>query len=156
MISLPRLGISRWFLQYSSWFQVRCFGLGAKYHDSPGVNSEGEHVVDALVQWETDSGPVVVEVDSSEPGFQGVSRQGELIHAVEGKFESALQNVRNAAESALRIFRDEVLKPDSVDIEFGVKLNAAAGAVIAKTAAEAHLVVRLHWDSGSAGGHEDG
>jgi hypothetical protein len=107
--------------------------------------------VDALVRWETDSGSVVVEVDSSEPGFQGVTRAGDLISTAEGKFEDALRNVRNAAESALRIFRDEVLKPDSVDIELGVKLNAAAGAVIARCAAEAHLVVRLHWDAANAG-----
>jgi hypothetical protein len=97
---------------------------------------------------------VVVEVDSSDAGFQSVSRPGELIHTVEGKFEDALRSVRNAAESALRIFRDEALKPDSVDIELGVKLNASAGAVIARTAGEAHLVVRLHWDAGTAGGSE--
>ena len=31
------------------------------------------------------------------------------------------------------------------EIEFGVKLNAAAGAVIAKTSAEGHLTVKLTW-----------
>ncbi len=99
-----------------------------------------------LVRWETDEGPIVVEVDSKEPGFSSISRKpGETVHDVRERFEDALQNVRNAAQSALRMFRDDVLDPDDVEIEFGVKLNAAAGAVIAKTSAEGHLTVKLKW-----------
>ena len=33
----------------------------------------------------------------------------------------------------------------SVEIEFGVNINAVAGAVIVKTSAEAHLTVKLTW-----------
>jgi len=99
-----------------------------------------------LVRWETDEGPIVVEVDSKEPGFSSISRKpGEAVHDVRERFEDALQNVRNAAQSALRMFRDDVLDPDDVEIEFGVKLNAVAGAVIAKTSAEGHLTVKLKW-----------
>lgn len=100
-----------------------------------------------LMRWESDEGPVVVEVDSRDPGFRSVSRRGEggEIHDVEGRFESALGNVRGAAMSALRTFRDRALDPDTIELEFGVKLSAAAGAVIAKTAAEGHLMVKLTW-----------
>jgi hypothetical protein len=107
--------------------------------------------VDELVRWETDQGFVVVEVDSSDPGFRSVSRKpGQTIVDVKGRFEDALVNVRNAAQSALRTLRDDILDPDEIEIEFGIKLNAEAGAVLAKTAAEAHLAVRLTWSRAAA------
>jgi hypothetical protein len=102
--------------------------------------------VKELLRWESDQGPVVVEVDDHDAGFESISRSpGEVVHDVKGRFEDALTNVRGAAESALRTFRDDMLDPDEVEIEFGVKLNAAAGAVIAKTSMEGHLVVKLRW-----------
>lgn len=110
-----------------------------------------------LMRWESDEGPVVVEVDSRDPGFRSVARRGEdgEIHEVEGRFESALNNVRGAAISALRTFRDRALDPDAIELEFGVKLSAVAGAVIARTAAEGHLTVKLTW-SREAGSRQDG
>lgn len=99
-----------------------------------------------LVRWETEEGPVVVEVDSRDPGFKSVSRKSDgEIGEVQGRFEDALVGVRDAALSALRTFRDKTLDPHEVSLEFGVKLNVVAGAVIAKTAAEGHLVVKLTW-----------
>lgn len=108
-------------------------------------------VVNELVRWETDTGSVVVEMDRSQPGFQSVTRKpGEIIVDVKKNFEDALKNVRDAAVSALDVFRDEVLNPDQVEIEFGVKLSVAAGAVIASTAAEGHLTVKLSWSRETA------
>ncbi|GGV04826.1 hypothetical protein GCM10010245_10250 [Streptomyces spectabilis] len=103
------------------------------------------------MRWESDDGPVVVEVDSREAGYRSVSRRDEDgIREVEGRFEAALGNVRGAALSALRTFRERALDPDGIELEFGVKLSAAAGAVIAKTAAEGHLTVKLTWSKGDA------
>ncbi|TDC51011.1 hypothetical protein E1281_21180 [Actinomadura sp. KC345] len=98
-----------------------------------------------LVRWQTENGTVVVETDDREPGFQSVSRAGEMIHDAAGRFEDAFQNVRDAAEAALASLRGGALDPDAVELEFGVKLNAAAGAVIAKTSVEGHLKVKLTW-----------
>lgn len=102
-------------------------------------------VVNELVRWQTENGTIVVETDDQEPGFQSVSRTGQLIHDASGKFEDAFRNVRDAAESALASLRGGDLDPDAVELEFGVKLNAAAGAVIAKTSVEGHLKVKLTW-----------
>ncbi|WP_306336472.1 CU044_2847 family protein [Streptomyces sp. KL118A] len=109
-----------------------------------------------LIRWESDEGPVVVEVDSRDPGFRSVSRRGDAggIHEVEGRFESALNNVRGAAMSALRTFRDRALDPDTIELEFGVKLSAEAGAVIARTATEGHLTVKLTWARREVRGEE--
>lgn len=102
--------------------------------------------VTELLRWQTDHGPVVVEVDEQDAGFEAIRRSpDEVIHDAAGKFEDALANVRAAVVSALGTFRDDSLKPDDVEIEFGVKLNAEAGAVIAKTSLEGHLAVKLRW-----------
>lgn len=93
------------------------------------------------MRWQTDQGPVVVETREQHAGFA----PDEVVHDAAGRFEDALANVRAAAVSALATFRDDTLKPDDVEIEFGVKLDAGAGAVIARTSLEGHLVVKLRW-----------
>jgi hypothetical protein len=99
-----------------------------------------------LLRWETDDGSIVAEVDDDIPGgFQAVSLGADGIYEARIRFEKALENVRGAAEKALRIFRDDLLDPDGVEIEFGVKLKAAAGAILAKASSEAHLTVKLSW-----------
>ncbi|WP_327233776.1 hypothetical protein OG349_07070 [Streptomyces sp. NBC_01317] len=105
----------------------------------------------ALMEFSTDSGArVMVEVDRDAPGARPVSRGNSLAQA--GRtFDEALVGIRAAAESALAVFRDGPLKPDSVELEFGVKLMAEAGAVIAKSSAEGHLTVKLSWAPGSGG-----
>ncbi|MGW8060715.1 CU044_2847 family protein [Streptomyces ziwulingensis] len=101
--------------------------------------------MDGLVEFRTEDGArVVVEGVEDEDGARLVSRGDEPARAVR-TFEDSLDGVRAAAASALRVFRDGSLRPDSVELEFGVKLSAEAGAVIAKGAAEGHLVVRLTW-----------
>ncbi|MCL7375737.1 CU044_2847 family protein [Streptomyces sp. 35G-GA-8] len=106
----------------------------------------------ALMEFTTDSGAtVVVEVDRDTPGARPVARGNSLAQAGH-TFGEALQGIRSAAESALAVFRDGSLKPDGVELEFGVKLMAEAGAVIAKTSAEGHMTVKLSWNPGAVDG----
>lgn len=96
------------------------------------------------MRFETRTGTVVVEVADGDPGFELASRDG-VVHDAARKLESALQDVRAAAESTLEVFRGGVTRPDGIDVEFGVKLNAEAGAIIAKTSVEGHFTVKLSW-----------
>ncbi|MET9114191.1 CU044_2847 family protein [Streptomyces longwoodensis] len=101
----------------------------------------------ALVEFTTADG-VAVAVEAAEPprpGSRLVARDNGVVQASR-TFEGALEGVRAAAESALRVFRDGSLRPDGVEIEFGVKLSAETGAIIAKGTAEGHLVVKLSWN----------
>ncbi|MDX2924132.1 MULTISPECIES: CU044_2847 family protein [Streptomyces] len=101
--------------------------------------------MDGLVEFRTEDGVrVVVEGVEDEDGARLVSRGDGPARAAR-TFEDSLDGVRAAAASALRVFRDGSLRPDAVELEFGVKLSAEAGAVIAKGSAEGHLVVRLNW-----------
>jgi hypothetical protein len=106
--------------------------------------------MDGLMEFKTEDGAlVVVESVDDESGARLVSR-GEGPARAARTFEGALDGVRAAAESALRVFRDGSLRPDSVELEFGVKLSAEAGAVIAKGSSEGHLVVKLTWSPSAA------
>ncbi|MDG9721256.1 MULTISPECIES: CU044_2847 family protein [unclassified Streptomyces] len=125
--------------------------------------------MNGLTEFTTEDGVRVVVEDIQDPldGARLVSRgdgsrrpvsRGDGPAQAARTFEGSLEGVRAAAESALRVFRDGSLRPDSVELEFGVKLSAEAGAIIAKGSAEGHLVVRLSWspepepaDPGAAG-----
>ncbi|MEV5610547.1 CU044_2847 family protein [Streptomyces sp. NPDC052225] len=114
----------------------------------------GRHVdgMDGLVEFKVDGSgtPVLFEAagDDESAGARLVARGTGPVQA-SATFETALDSVRSAAQSALRVLRDGPLSPDGVEIEFGVKLSAEAGAFITKGTAEGHLVVRLTWTPAS-------
>jgi len=95
-----------------------------------------------------DGGVILVEADSLEPA--GPTMRGlapaEIIEKASENFETALGKIRPVAEVIIRNLRDLTQAPDSVKVEFGVKLNASAGAVIAAAAAEANFKVTLTWN----------
>lgn len=98
------------------------------------------------MEFRTDTGDlVVVEIDHRAPGAKLVSRGDNRLVQAGRSFDDALQGIRSAAESALRVFRGGSLQPDGVELEFGVKLTGEAGAVIAKSAVEGHITVKLSW-----------
>lgn len=105
--------------------------------------------MDGLVEFRTEDGALVVVegAGTTRSGARLVSRGDGPAQAAR-TFEGALDGVRAAAAAALRVFRDGSLRPDAVEIEFGVRLSAEAGAVIAKGSAEGHLVVKLSWSPG--------
>lgn len=102
-----------------------------------------------LVRWQSDDGPIVVEVDVHDSGYQNVRPRSGIVD-VEGRFEEALASARATALSALRTFRHKALDADEIALEFGVKLTASAGAVIAKAATEAAITVKLKWSRSDA------
>ena len=116
----------------------------------PTVRATGV-VVNTLMEFGTGSGAVLVEADGPQPGARPVARVGNSLVRAGQTLDEALAGIRTAAESALAVFRDGALRPDGVELEFGVKLSAEAGAVIAKTAVEGHLVVRLSWSPDGQG-----
>ncbi len=88
--------------------------------------------------------PVLVEADEETFGVERVSRGADgIIQASEG-LERALVSARATIESALAALGG--LGFNELVLEFGIKLTAEAGALIAKTAAEGHLTVTAKWD----------
>lgn len=88
----------------------------------------------------------MVEVD--EPEVEGVvraARPGEIAERAGQTFEAALQKIQPAAVAIISRLREVSDPPDQVNIEFGIKLSAGAGAVIASAGAEANYKVTLSW-----------
>ncbi|RRR75551.1 CU044_2847 family protein [Streptomyces sp. RP5T] len=108
--------------------------------------------MEGVVEFRTADGAVIaVEGVEEESGSRLVARDDGTVRATR-TFEEALGGVRSAAETALQVFKSVSLQPDSVEIEFGVKLSAEAGALIAKSAVEGHLMVKLSWSPGQNAG----
>ncbi|MEO3814135.1 CU044_2847 family protein [Sphaerisporangium sp. B11E5] len=88
-------------------------------------------------------GYFLAETSADGVGPERAARPGKIVSAGIASLEEALQPVRDAARATLATFRGT--GPDEVEIEFGVKITAEAGAVIARTGVEGHLVVKLIW-----------
>jgi len=89
-------------------------------------------------------GEVFAEVPDNDVGVDRASRGGDLLYSTVD-VGAALDQVQQFSSAVLDKFRTLPRPPDSVDLEFGLKLSAAAGVVIARTEAEAHLSVKLTW-----------
>ena len=101
-------------------------------------------LVDTVVRYQIgDGSSVLVEVDEDTYGVEAVSRTSEGVLEAGQRLESALASVRDAAQAALDAMSK--LSPETVEVEFGIKLAGEAGALIAKTSAEGHFTVRLSW-----------
>ncbi|MFE6521841.1 CU044_2847 family protein [Streptomyces sp. NPDC057794] len=68
---------------------------------------------------------------------------------------SAVDRVRPAVSDIVDSLRSMPRRPDRITLEFGVKVTAEAGVVVARTAAEAHFTVGVEWDAASVAGTTD-
>lgn len=101
-----------------------------------------------IIQFPLDNdGVILVEVDEPElqDGVGRVARSGEIVEKATQTFDSAIDNIRPVAATIISKLRDLSTPPDEVEVQFGVKLNAAAGAVLASTGAEANFQISLTW-----------
>ena len=64
-------------------------------------------------------------------------------------FEIALNNVKQAAEVIVDKLCSLAQRPEEISVEFGVKLSAEAGAIIAKGSTEANFKIGLKWKNDS-------
>jgi hypothetical protein len=94
-----------------------------------------------------EGGSVVVEVAESElpEGPVRAARTGEVAAKATQSFEAALARVRPAAEGIIANLRSISVPPAEIEVEFSIKLSAAAGAFIASAVGEAHYRIHLKW-----------
>lgn len=98
-----------------------------------------------LVRFPLESGGSVSFELEESPGMVHAGRAGTIIREAGESFERALGEVRNAASVTLGQFRSMTQRPDEVEITFGVKVDAEAGAIIAKTGMQGQFEIRLKW-----------
>lgn len=93
-----------------------------------------------------DGGSILVEVE--EPEKEGIVRAGrgnEVVQKIQYTFEEALSSIKPAAETIIDNLRNLRLAPDEINVEFGLKLSAEAGAFFASASTEANFAITLSW-----------
>ena len=89
---------------------------------------------------------LIVEVPASaENELVEAGRTETLSENALTTFESTLDAIRAAAQSAIASTVNMDCKPSEVTVEFGVQLAAQAGVVIAATSASANMRVAFKW-----------
>ena len=96
-----------------------------------------------IVQFETGHGPVLVEVANDNVGTERMARNHIGVLLADKHLDEALQAARPAIRAVLDTLRE--LAPEEHVVEFGIKLDANAGVVVAKAAAEGHFTVKITW-----------
>lgn len=92
-----------------------------------------------------DGGRVIAEIDDNEPGVERASRVADEVRKATASLDQSFGQVQEFATAALDRLRGLAERPDSLELAFGLRLNARAGAVLASTEAEGHLQVKLTW-----------
>lgn len=89
------------------------------------------------------------EIDDEEGMERRVSRTDGLPEKVNQTFQKALdEQVKPAARKVVEALRS--VSPDQVQLEIGIKMKGEVGAVFAKGAADAHMVITMTWKAPDA------
>ena len=89
---------------------------------------------------------IIVEVKSEAGQHIGdVAIGGEVLSKATTTFQDAMAKVKPAAEAIVSKFKELSDSPDEVTVEFGVKINAELGAIIASSGVDANFKVMLKW-----------
>ncbi len=92
-------------------------------------------------------GSVVVEIEVPEGlGMTPAGRVEGVLERAGQTFEEALDKIRPAVATIIQKLHALSDPPDMVEVEFGLKLSAQAGAFIAAASADAHYKVTLTWN----------
>ncbi len=101
-----------------------------------------------LVEFPLEDGSMLlVEVNDMTPRG-GALRSGQPSATVEratATLEQALKSVKPAAEGIISVLRGLSVPPTEIGVEFGLKLSAQAGAILAAASIDANYKVTLTW-----------
>ncbi|MFF4233587.1 CU044_2847 family protein [Streptomyces sp. NPDC001820] len=94
-----------------------------------------------------DVGHVLVDF-APTPGLRQVATSpADLARRSESAVDAAMGTIRSMARRVEAAVDALPHRPDQVEVEFGITLDAESGALIAKASAGASLTVRLTWSS---------
>jgi hypothetical protein len=110
--------------------------------DEQGNGAANHPTSDALAPSE----PILVEL-STGPGRQQVTLKPEEVAAKSVLvLDRSMDTIRAMAERVTRTMDSvEGVRPDEVQVTFGIKFDAQAGAILTKVGVEASIQVQLTW-----------
>jgi hypothetical protein len=83
------------------------------------------------------------------PGVRGVAiTRADVAEKSAEALQKAMEAIRGMARKTVRTIQSIPMAecPDKVELEFGLKLDAEAGSLLAKTGTEAAITVTLTWE----------
>ncbi|NEO02972.1 MAG: hypothetical protein F6J94_22975 [Moorea sp. SIO1F2] len=90
-------------------------------------------------------------VEVEEPESRGIERvslgSGKQVIKARQTFEEALDQIKPVASAVITKLRDLNQPADEVEVKFGLKLTADAGAVFASVGGEVSYEITLKWSS---------
>src|SRR4051812_45796082 len=95
-------------------------------------------------------GTILMEVELDEDEQDGMvpaARPGEIAAKANQTFEQALEQIKPGAEAIRNKLLSMSSKPDEIQVTFGLKMSAQAGAFIAAAVVEANYTVQLKWNA---------
>ncbi|MFF3859535.1 CU044_2847 family protein [Streptomyces sp. NPDC002209] len=99
-----------------------------------------------LIEMPLDGGGTVwMEVPDDLPVIERVGRGDDALRTTARTLQEALSRVGPAVDAVIGQLRSAAVVPDEVNVQFGIKITAEAGAVIAKAATEANFTVSATW-----------
>lgn len=92
-----------------------------------------------------EGGSILAEVELPETGgYERASRAGEVVKATK-TFDDSIEDLTPVSQKIISKLRGLTDPPDEIAVEFGFKLGAKAGIVIASADVEANFRVTLVW-----------
>lgn len=100
-----------------------------------------------LVEFPLEDGTsMLVEIEEPDQGgIVRASRSDGVIDKAHQTLEKSLEKVKPAAQVVIQKLRELHEAPDEIQVSFGLKLSAEAGAVLASGGIEANYTVTLKW-----------
>lgn len=98
-----------------------------------------------LVEFGLDGGIILVEVEeSADIAVERVALpSGREIAKAQKSFEEAIDNIKPLITNIANKFKD--LGPNEMEVKFGIKLSADAGAVITSVGGEVNFEITVKW-----------
>lgn len=95
---------------------------------------------------------ILVDFEESAAGLVPVSRGGkagevteELVEKSRQAIDKAMDTIQGMAAKTIAAAKKISEPPDAIEVEFGIKLDAEAGAMVAKAGTEASITVKMVW-----------
>ena len=90
-------------------------------------------------------------IDDDDTETMQVSRRnpGERSKKSKEAIENALEGIAWVADGAKKVMKNVHNKPESMELEFGIKITTKAGILVAGTEGEFHIKAKLVWKKAS-------
>ncbi|MBN1954093.1 MAG: hypothetical protein JW900_03480 [Anaerolineae bacterium] len=112
-----------------------------------------QHGKEPLILVEFDALPEGVEYAAKSPhGIRSAFSPQELAQRSTRAIDSAMNAIHHVAQRVTQTVDRIAEKPSRIEVQFGLKLDADAGAYIARAGAEAGFTVTLVWQHGDEAG----